>query len=100
MTVPVSGAIAQRGLARIAGRRLRVCFIEGEVLAGETVIVVCRLADFARKRLLRGPLTVQFRTSFLPSRGQGAWESERSIVLPRLKPGNNVYAWPRTASGR
>jgi hypothetical protein len=84
VTAPVAGAVEQRGIARIDGRRLTVCFTRGNVAAGETVIVVCRLTYFAQQRLRRGPLTVRIRTCFMPRRGLGACEPVRSARLPRL----------------
>lgn len=87
VTVPVAGVIEQRGLARIGGRRLTVCFVGGQVDAWETVIVVCRLTPFAVQRLRRGPLKVQIRTCFLSSRGRGVCDPLRTVRLRRLTPG-------------
>lgn len=80
--VPTAGVATQRVSARLGGRRVRICSIQGRVDAAGQLTLRCRLSLRARKALRSGPLRLRVRICVFPVNGTPQFVLRR-LTLPK-----------------
>lgn len=80
--IPAAGTVTQRVLARIDGRRVRVCSDRERRDAAARVKIRCRLSKLARQARADGPLRLRVRLGFAPRAGKARFVV-RAITAPK-----------------
>lgn len=80
--VPTAGVATQRVSARLDGRRVRVCSIQGRVEGAGQLTLRCRLSVRAREALRSGSLRLRVRIGVFPVDGTPQFDLRR-LTLPK-----------------